>query len=320
MAEIPANNLEMVDATPPSLSVVICTYSLERWPDLVRARASVAAQTVAAFETIVVVDHNDDLLGRARHELDDVRVLANELEPGLSGARNTGIEASAGDVVVFIDDDAVADPDWLDRLQAAYRDPAALAVGGLIEPLWVAGRPSTFPPEFDWVVGCTYRGHPTTKVPVRNVIGANMSFRRSVLLETGGFRSDLGRVGTLPVGCEETELCLRTTRLQPDGVILYEPRARVVHTVPPPRGTWSYFVRRCYGEGISKAVVARLAGRAQGLRTERQYVGRAILRALLRNLRDGVSGERAAFGRAARIVVGLIAAVAGYCLASLPRR
>jgi glycosyltransferase involved in cell wall biosynthesis len=308
----------MVDATPPSLSVVICTYTLARWPDLVRVRASVAAQTVGALETIVVVDHNDDLLGRARRELDDVRVLANEREPGLSGARNSGIEAARGDVVVFVDDDAVADPDWLERLRAAYRDPATLAAGGLIEPLWLAGRPSTFPPEFDWVVGCTYRGHPTTRTAVRNVIGANMSFRRSVLLEAGGFRSDLGRVGTLPVGCEETELCLRSTRLRPDGVILYEPRARVVHTVPPARGTWSYFVRRCYGEGISKAVVARLAGRAQGLQTERRYVVRAIGRSLLRDIRDGLSGERAGFGRAARSVLGLFSAAAGYCVASLP--
>jgi GT2 family glycosyltransferase len=303
-----------------SLSVVICAYALERWPDLLRAYASIEVQTVRPLETIVVIDHNEHLLRHARLEFEgknDVIVLENAGEAGLSEARNTGTAAASGDVVAFIDDDAIADPDWLERLRAAYAGSSALGVGGLIEPVWLAGRPATFPPEFDWVVGCTYRGHPATAAAVRNLIGANMSFRRPVLTAVAGFRSDLGRVGTLPVGCEETELCLRAARAFPDATVIYEPRARVRHMVPAARGSWSYFVRRCYGEGISKRVVARLAGPAPALRTERSYVAKVLSRALARNIAAGLTGERAALGRAVRIVIGVGAAATGYCYESL---
>ena len=153
-------------------------------------------------------------------------------------------------------------------------------------PAWAAGSslrgPTPGPPgsreEFDWVVGCSYRGLPTGCAPVRNLIGANMSFRRSVLAEVGGFRSELGRIGTRPLGCEETELCLRIGRRFPDRVILHEPRARVLHQVPADRASWRYFTARCYSEGLSKATVARLAG-ARGLSSERSYTLRVLRRA-----------------------------------------
>ena len=62
------------------------------------------------------------------------------------------------------------------------------------------------PREFNWVVGCTHRGMPSTTAPVRNLIGCNMSFRREVFSRIGGFRDQIGRVGARPSGCDETEL------------------------------------------------------------------------------------------------------------------
>lgn len=295
----------------PSVSVVICAYSLDRWDDLAAAVASVRAQTPPPLETIVVVDHNDALLERARREL-EATVVASSGAPGLSHARNAGIAAARGEIVAFLDDDAAAEPGWLAALAGPYEDAAVIAVGGAVEPRWLAGRPATFPPEFDWVVGCTYRGHPTERTAVRNVIGANMSFRRSVFDEVGGFDADIGRVGTRPVGCEETELCIRAGRTRADAVVLYEPAARVLHAVPPARTTWGYFVRRCFGEGLSKAVVARLAGRDAALRTERGYVARTVLGGIARDLGAVRRGDAAGPVRAARMAVGLGAAAAGY--------
>lgn len=298
-----------------SISVVICAYSLDRWDDLLAAVASVEAQSHRPLETIVVIDRNEALAERARSELhgDAVRVVANDAEQGLSHARNAGIAVARGDIVAFLDDDATAGPEWLQVLAAAYeRDDAVVGVGGSIEPRWVAARPASFPPEFDWVVGCTYRGHPTTRTPVRNLIGANMSFRRELFEEAGGFRSEIGRVGTRPVGCEETEFCLRVARVRPGSVILYEPAARVLHSVPASRGTWGYFVRRCFGEGISKAVVASVAGRSGALRTERSYVARTITRGIAAALPAALRGDFAAGGRAARMLVGVTAAAVGY--------
>src|SRR4051794_5862320 len=110
-------------STLPAASVVVCAYTERRWDDLRAAVASVAAQTVPALEVVVVCDHNPSLLARVRRELPDAVARANTGERGLSGARNTGVRAARGEVIAFLDDDAVAAPDWLQRLLEPYGDP-----------------------------------------------------------------------------------------------------------------------------------------------------------------------------------------------------
>src|SRR4051794_18362617 len=256
----------------PSVSVIICAYTERRWDDLVAAVRSTTAQRAAPLEVVVVSDHNAGLLERVERELQETVALANDQPRGLSGARNTGLRVARGQVLAFLDDDAVAAPDWLEHLLAPYRDPEVIGVGGSIEPLWPAERPRFIPYEFDWVVGCTYRGLPTTTSPVRNLIGANMSLRRDVFEAVGGFSTDVGRVGTRPVGCEETELCIRAGRQLPGTRLVYVPAARVRHRVSDDRARWRYFRARCWSEGLSKAVVSRHAGRSDSLSSERAYV------------------------------------------------
>jgi glycosyltransferase involved in cell wall biosynthesis len=297
---------------PLKASVVICAYTEARWDDLVRSVESVQRQTASALEVIVAVDHNDDLLERVRAHLRDVVAVSNRDQRGLSGARNSGLAAARGELVAFLDDDAVAEPDWLARLAEGYADPRVLAVGGAVVPLWVCGRPKSFPAEFDWVVGCTYQGMPERASNVRNFIGANMSFLREVFAEIGGFRSGIGRVGNRPVGCEETELCIRALRRRPDGIILYEPRARVRHTVPANRAGWRYFASRCYSEGLSKALVARLWGSGDGLATERAYTFRTLPRGVVRGFADALRGDVSGLGRSVAIMSGLSVTTAGY--------
>src|SRR4029078_1318371 len=106
------------------------------------------------------------------------------------------------------------------------------------EPAWWAG-------ECGWVVGCSYRGQPTTMSPVRNLMGCNMSLRRTVLAAGGGFETGLCGRGDNKLGCEETELCIRAAQLFPDGVFLHEPAAVVHHHVPRQRASWRYFSDRC---------------------------------------------------------------------------
>jgi hypothetical protein len=84
-----------------------------------------------------------------------------------------------GDVVAFLDEDAVADSGWLTFFADSYADPAVIGVGGLTLPNWKASRPSWFPTEFDWTIGCRYRGMPESRAPVRNLLGGNASFRRA---------------------------------------------------------------------------------------------------------------------------------------------
>lgn len=301
--------------------MVICAYTERRWEDLSAAVQSALEQTERPLEVIVVCDHNGELLARVRAEMPSVLALANEERRGLSGARNTGVRAASGEIVAFLDDDATAAPDWLERLLEPYQDDRVMGVGGAVEPLWPSARPSLFPAEFDWVVGCSYRGLPTRRSPVRNPIGANMSLRREVFATVGGFLTDVGRVGTWPLGCEETELCIRVRRRIPRSVIVYEPRARVRHRVTDERLRWRYFGARCYSEGLSKAVVARHAGSHDGLASERSYATRTLPRGVARGLADAaLRGDGAGLGRAGAIVAGLGITTLGYAVGRLGRR
>lgn len=327
----------------PDFSVVICVYTEDRWEDILAAVASVRAQSRPALETLLVVDHNPALLdrltkeyqeheeyreyrerprGRAGAGAGEVRVLANAGPRGLSAGRNTGIAAARGGLVAFLDDDAVAERDWLRYFAEAYTDPRVMAVGGRTVPVWASRRrPAWFPEEFDWVVGCTYRGLPTGRVRVRNVLGGNASFRRGAFDAAGGFATGIGRDGDRrPLGCEETELCIRLTRARPEAILLIDDRAVIHHRVPEEREHFGYFRTRAYAEGLSKALVARSVGAGKGLESERRYATRVLPAGVARGLRDALLVRPGGAGRAGAIVAGVLTAAGGYLVGSVRAR
>ena len=144
-----------------------------------------------------------------------------------------------------------------------------------------------------------------------------MSLRRSVIDVVGGFRSEVGRVGSTPVGGEETELCIRIRSRRSSNKILFDPEMRVRHHVSPDRATLRYFVRRCHHEGLSKAIVGELANAREALSSERAYTLRVLPRAVLREV-SLMSGD--GFARAAVILLGLAVTSAGYVRARVVRR
>ncbi|WP_306311785.1 glycosyltransferase family 2 protein [Streptomyces hydrogenans] len=314
--------------TPPRFSVVICVYTEERWGDILAAVDSVRKQSLPPLETLLVVDHNDRLLHRLTEEYADerdraeVRVLANAGPRGLSSGRNTGIAAARGAFVAFLDDDAVAERDWLHHFAAGYADPEVVAVGGRTLPVWASGRrPVWFPEEFDWVVGCTYRGLAPGRVRVRNVLGGNASFRRTAFDAAGGFATGIGRDGDRrPLGCEETELCIRLAGAVPGAVLLIDDRAVIHHKVPAVRERFAYFRTRVYAEGLSKALVAQSVGAGKGLESERRYTSRVLPAGVLRGVRDALLGRAGGAGRAGAIVTGVALAAGGYALGTLRAR
>jgi GT2 family glycosyltransferase len=293
-------------------SVVICCFSDERWDDTLAAVASVQAQQPPPGEIVLVVDHNESLRARLASVLSDVIFVSNTEQQGLAGARNCGVAASSGKVIAFVDDDAVAEAGWLAALVDAYGD-RVLGAAGSVLPRFDIPSPRWLPAEFHWVIGCSYTGLPTTPAPVRNFIGANMSLRREAFEHAGGFAHSLGRVGSHPAGCEETELCIRASRAFPGSTLIYTPAAAVVHRVTSGRATWAYFRRRCYAEGISKSIVRRLAGAEAALQTERAYVTRVLRRGAIEAVGHALKGDVATgVGRLFAIVTGLAFTVAGY--------
>ncbi len=319
--------------TVHDISVIICAYTDERWDDLVVAVRSVQQQTFTPKEIIVVIDHNANLLKRVRESIAGVIAIENREVKGLSGARNSGTIVAHGTVIAFLDDDAIAEPNWLEQLVTCYTDPHVLGIGGKIEPLWLEPRPFWFPDEFNWVVGCTYRGMPAENSAVRNIIGANMSVRQHTLMNANGFRSSFGcnhdttekkatNVGSKwlqhHAGDEETEFCIRATQLWPDGIWLYTPSATVRHRVPKQRTRWSYFLWRCYDEGLGKSTLVELHGRQAGLSSERTYTFKTLPLGVMHGLSDALfHHDPTGLARAGTIVVGLTLTITGYLLGSI---
>jgi len=301
-------------------TAVICAHTEERWDDVVAAVASVRAQERPADELVLVIDHNPALFDRAVAAFSGpgTIVVANEGTRGESGARNAGVAVATGDVLAFLDDDATAEPTWLGALLAWYEDPEVLGVGGAADPNWDTERPRWFPTEFDWVVGCSYRGLPTSADTIRNLMGCNMSFRRDVIERAGGFYDGLGRTGNDGFGCSETEFCIRARRLL-GGRLVFEPGARIHHRVPRGRTTWRYFAARCRAEGRSKAHLADREGQDEALALEKAYVRRTLPTGVARGLRDVTRRDRAGLARSLAIVAGAGWTATGYLAGSARR-
>jgi glycosyltransferase involved in cell wall biosynthesis len=299
----------------PTVSVIIAAFSMKRWNDLSQAVASVRQQTVGVLETIVVIDHNPSLLARAELEFRSVTVLANSGHHGASAARNTAVSASSGELIAFLDDDAIASPGWLEALLKHFDDPSVIGVGGRLDPVWATSRPRWFPPEFDWAVGASYVGMRKSAGPVRNVWTNNMVIRRQTFDMVGGFRDEIGKVGTRSRP-EDTDLCLRATA-RCGGIWIYEPAGAAGHRVPSERATLRYFAYRCFHEGWGKAALAALNGMANSISAERRYTRHVLPVAVFRGLKEAIRGDISGALRCFAIVVGFGVVMAGFLLGRL---
>lgn len=289
----------------PAVSVVIPCHTDERWSCLVAAIESAGNQSLKPAEIVVVVDHNPKLYSRIRRELSGVTVLENRYAKGVSGNRNTGAFHATGEIIAFLDDDVVADPQWLGRLVAPFADPAVVGTGGGITPNWERARPAWFPDEFLWAVGGTYTGMPTTTAPVRNVWSASMAVRRARFVAVGGFLTGFGKDGNRNRP-EDTELCIRMAR--DGGHWMFVPDAVIAHAVPAGSDNMRFFLKRCYAEGRGKVQMAGLHS-GDDLGSERDYLRKTLPRAVVRELGDAGRGRGAKHAlRAGAVLIGVTAA------------
>jgi glycosyltransferase involved in cell wall biosynthesis len=236
------------------VSVVICTYTEEMYDHFQEAVESIYAQTYDDIELVLVSDGNEPLYERMQDdygERENVKIHCNEENVGLSGSRNNALEYVTGDVVALIDDDAIADEEWIEELVSVYESRDAIAAGGKMTPIWVAGEPTFLPEEFYWLVGVTHRGFAEPGEEVRNTFGSNISFRTEVLKELGGFETQVGRQGEKNLQAHETEFCARMREAYGQGVI-YNPDAEVGHKVFEFRTEKRWLLERAFWQGYSK--------------------------------------------------------------------
>jgi cellulose synthase/poly-beta-1,6-N-acetylglucosamine synthase-like glycosyltransferase len=312
-------------AASMTVSVAIPAYTMKRWELLRKAVESARSQTAPVAAVVVCIDNNDELFERAQAEWEGhagvpVTVIANRQSEhlenvaahraahgttrrfGAGSARNTAAESIATDVIAFMDDDAEAAPDWIEQLLRAYADPSVVAVGGAPLPRYETARPVWFPTNFDWVFGCAYEGLPSELAPLRHLIGANMSVRRSALEDVGGF------IGS---DFDDLNLCMRLAARFGEQSVYYTPHAVVRHFVPRERVTWRYFWRRCYFVNREKIRVFQQIGAAANLSAELEFVVRALTRQTIRQLRRAAAGEPGALRALGAMAAGIALAAAG---------
>ncbi len=259
------------------VSAIVCTHSLDNYPNLVEAVDSLLSQTHTEMEVTVAVDGDAKLFEKVSTHYGGNRAVKAVLlkeSVGVSGARNAGIKAAKGDIIAFIDDDAVAEKGWVENLLSTYREYDAAAVGGKVLPVWLGDKPDYLPEELYWLVGITHEGFAEEKVvEVRNTFGPNMSFKKEVFQKAGMFNENLGfaRRGTSYIQAEEPELALRMRRELGKGVI-YNPRAVVYHKIPPAKVRVGLLLKRAFYQGYSKALLKKLGISADSVATERSYL------------------------------------------------
>lgn len=276
----------------PAVSVTVCICTCDRVAYLEACLESLQRQTVgtAAFDIIVVDNGSPPAAARAIAEL--VAAMPNASlvrveEAGLSRARNAGAEAASGEYIAYIDDDALAAPDWIEQILRTITEcpqrPAVL--GGRILPVWEAPLPRWWPESLrgvltiiEWEGQGEFR---TAELP-RGLepYGVNFIVEREALLAAGGFASDLGRQGSLLLSDEEVHLAWK---IQDSGrSARYDSRIVVHHCIQAQRLTPSWLLGRLYWQAGSSVLTLRLLSYRAAV--WRQLPRRLALAILLRPL------------------------------------
>jgi glycosyltransferase involved in cell wall biosynthesis len=239
------------------VSVVICTYSMERYGPFSECVESVLDQEYDPIEIVLVVDGNPDVYERVQSDFgreECVIVHNNDENRGISYSRTKGAELASGEIVAFIDDDATAEPDWIQRMVDVYEETDAIAVGGDVKPDWQTEKPDFFPEEFYWLVGCVEPGFAEDGEEVRNTYGSNISYRREAFLDVGGYDPNTGRKGDQHLQAHEAPVGVRLLEEYGKGMVFTED-AVVHHKLFEYRGEFRWLLFRSFWQGYSKRVM-----------------------------------------------------------------
>lgn len=251
---------QSIDVSTKKIFAAICTY--QRYEFLDVAIQSVLEQSLSrtAFQ-ILVIDNSPDVTISQKASLrwanESVVTWLHEKTAGLSNARNIATAKANAPIIAFLDDDAVADKNWLEAIIAAFEKlgPEAHVIGGQVRPIFGAPRPKWLNEHLlGYLSVCTLGEHVRFLELGEWVVGANIAYRTNALKAVGGFNTSLGRVGggASLMSNDETELEERIHAV--GGRTGYTPHAAVDHFIPADRLTQEWFRRRMAWQAVSDFV------------------------------------------------------------------
>jgi len=308
------------------VSIIIPSFSLESYQNLTDAINSLLAQSYAEIEVVVVIHTNKRLYDRIAELYSSqkkVKLIFNEASLGAYAARNVGVKAAQGDILAFLDDDAVADSEWITNLVDTYQKFDALAVGGKILPVWLGGHPDYFPEELYWLIGATHKGFAQDKIAeIRNAFGSNMSFKREVFEQAGLFNENLGfsKLGTSYIQGGEAEFGLRMTSRFGVGVI-YNPEAIVHHKIPVSKARLRLVLKRSFYQGYSKVLLEKWVSSPGSISTEKSHLRDLLYKYIPQRIKRIITGPRrgAEIKQLSVLVYSIVAVALGFVWGHIQR-
>lgn len=259
---------EVDENSIPKQSVVICAVSDNRYEDIIDAVHSLNNQAINPDEILICVDSNLHLYQKLLEDFRlkkyiNVFIKYNELNIGLANCRNFGLRHSTGEIISYIDDDAIVDSEWSKNLINVFNTTDAVAVAGDVKPLWLCNDPVWFGEELHWIISCNYLGSDKSRG-----FGTNMSFKRSIIKQIGGFDESLGISPTRWIGGEDTEMFLRLSFNNHH--VIYSDSVIVHHKVYSHRINIQNIMKRSYAAGTSFKLI-RNRGQKSLSKTEYNY-------------------------------------------------
>ena len=270
----------------PLLSIIITAYTAERLNDIYDLLKSIKSQTYLNTETIFVVEHSYELLGKVNSyavELNilHLKVFFNDGEPGLSAARNVGIKAASGDIIAFVDDDVLLYPDWAEKMVKAFCNDCIIGITGPALPLWEDASMAWFPQEFYWIISCTAWDDENRVKEVRNAWGMNMSFKREAFEKAGLFSNEFGfHKGPM---AEDNEFSLRIKE-KTGKKIFYCPDVKLWHRVHKYRLSQKFIKERSYWIGYSRRMLKQIIVKNSSTSTKVLWQERRLLNRIIKRL------------------------------------
>ncbi len=243
----------------PSVTVAICTWNRARMLDRVLTHFRTVRIPANVTWELLVVDNNSsdttNAVARSHADYLPMRVVL-EATPGISHARNRAVAEATGEYIFWIDDDAFAQPDWIEQGIAALEEFQADIVFGTIKPQWEAGGPpSWYDPKFDPLFALLDTGGTARRMLDPRTMGfnVNMAVRTHTMRTLGGYRTAIGS-GRM-AGGEDTDLFQRT--FAANGIVVYQPTMIVEHFIPRSRCTKSFYRRYMWVGSVNHLLLLR---------------------------------------------------------------